>query len=128
MCMIIIGVMSIATLAGFYIASITGEILAFRLSSAMLLAFYIVNVIPFFALVTRRLHDTGRSGWMSLLLFIPIVGGIIVFAFMGKPGMRSENRFGPDLVPDSVPVPVYINRLKEKYLERFQRSKAPSGL
>jgi len=118
--------MSVTTLAGFYIARMTGDVLGFRLASGMLLGFYIINIIPFAALVTRRFHDIGKSGWMTMILLIPLIGGIIVFAFMGRPGMRSENRYGPDLVPDSVTIPVYVSRLQERCLERFQRLKAPS--
>jgi uncharacterized membrane protein YhaH (DUF805 family) len=35
-------------------------------------------MVPALAAAVRRLHDTGRSGWIYLLVFIPIVGGIIV--------------------------------------------------
>lgn len=126
MCMMVIGIMSVTTLAAFYTARMTGSALGFRLASGMLLSFYIVNIIPFFALITRRFHDIGKSGWMTLLIFIPIIGSIIVFSFMGKPGMRSGNEYGNDLVPNSVTVPVFMSRLQRRVFGRFQRLKTPS--
>lgn len=35
----------------------------------------------------RRLHDTGKSGWLQLIGIIPIIGGLIVLALcLGKRG------------------------------------------
>ena len=46
------------------------------------------------SLAIRRLHDSDKSGWMLLLGFIPLVGGIIVLVFMVMPGTPGPNRFG----------------------------------
>lgn len=57
--------------------------------------FHIVAVIVMMALVVRRFHDIGYSGWFTLTLFIPIVniGAFIVLLFFkSTPG---ANRFGP---------------------------------
>ncbi|HIL67787.1 MAG TPA: DUF805 domain-containing protein, partial [Candidatus Poseidoniales archaeon] len=35
-------------------------------------------IIPFLAVSVRRMHDTGRSGWMMLLFFIPCIGIILM--------------------------------------------------
>lgn len=34
--------------------------------------------LPSLAVGTRRLHDTGRSGWWQLLFLIPLVGLIVL--------------------------------------------------
>ncbi|HCL71046.1 MAG TPA: DUF805 domain-containing protein, partial [Actinobacteria bacterium] len=34
----------------------------------------IVLLIPFYAVDARRLHDTGKSGWLQLLVLIPCAG------------------------------------------------------
>jgi DNA-binding CsgD family transcriptional regulator len=47
------------------------------LSEPMAAAFLTVMLLPFLAAGTRRLHDTGRSGWWQLFLLVPI-GGIVV--------------------------------------------------
>ena len=31
-------------------------------------------IIPSWAVVVRRLHDTGRSGWWIFITFVPLVG------------------------------------------------------
>ena len=53
---------------------------------------YIVNLI---LLKIKRLHDFNCSGWLSLLLLIPIIGwiwGLLIFII---PGTKGDNRFGP---------------------------------
>ncbi len=51
-------------------------------------------IIPSIAVGVRRLHDVGKSGWMMLISFIPIIGGIwllVLFVTDGDPG---ENEYG----------------------------------
>lgn len=50
--------------------------------------------LPFLAVAVRRLHDTGRSGWYYLLLFIPLVG-LIVYVRWAQQGERADNAYGP---------------------------------
>lgn len=38
-------------------------------------------IIPSIAIAIRRLHDTGKSGWMILFGLIPFVGFIILIVF-----------------------------------------------
>ena len=52
-------------------------------------------LIPSLAVAVRRLHDTGRSGWLVLLNPVPIAG-LVVLVFCLLPGTPGENRFGPD--------------------------------
>ena len=51
--------------------------------------------IPELAVCVRRLHDTGRSAWWLLLVFLPLLGALVLFIFMLMDGQRGENRFGP---------------------------------
>ncbi|QHT63069.1 DUF805 domain-containing protein [Paenibacillus lycopersici] len=53
-------------------------------------------LLPSLAVVVRRLHDTGRSGWWYFIILIPIVGAIVLLVFLlldSEPGM---NRYGPN--------------------------------
>jgi uncharacterized membrane protein YhaH (DUF805 family) len=52
-------------------------------------------VIPLYAAGARRLHDTGKSGWMQLLLLIPCVGLIVLIVFWAQPGQPADNQYGP---------------------------------
>lgn len=58
--------------------------------------YYIAVLIPYLAVIFRRLHDTGRSGWWILIFFIPIVGVIVAVVFLASKGTEGDNRFGPD--------------------------------
>ena len=42
-------------------------------------AYYLAILLPSLAVMVRRLHDTGRSGWWFLIVLIPIVGSIAPF-------------------------------------------------
>ena len=47
-----------------------------------------------FRLAALRLHDTGRSGWMSLLMLVPLLGQIFALALLLIPGDELENDYG----------------------------------
>lgn len=53
--------------------------------------------VPSFAVGARRLHDTGRSGWWELLLFVPIVGfvALIVLIIWCATDSHGPNKYGP---------------------------------
>lgn len=49
------------------------------------------------ALYTKRWHDCGKSGWMSLIMLIPIVGAIYVIYYAGfVKGTAGTNLYGED--------------------------------
>jgi len=57
---------------------------------------WLFTLIPNLAVTVRRLHDQDKSGWMILLILIPLVGPLILLVFMLLEGTRGPNRFGPD--------------------------------
>ena len=58
---------------------------------------YMLGVlIPALAVSVRRLHDTGRSGWWLLVVFVPLVGWLIALYFLVQAGETAENRYGSD--------------------------------
>jgi len=57
--------------------------------------FEVVILIPTIAVSIRRLHDTNRSGWQYLILFIPFIGWIYFLVLMAENSQPSENRYGP---------------------------------
>lgn len=49
------------------------------------------------AVGAKRLHDRDRSGWWQLLYFVPILGALFLFVYLGfLKGSDGANRFGPD--------------------------------
>ncbi len=53
------------------------------------------TMVPRIAVLVRRLHDTGRSGWWLLFWFVPLVGGVCVLVFLLEDGTLDANRYGP---------------------------------
>ena len=45
------------------------------------LGYALAALLPSIAIAIRRLHDTGKSGWMILVGLIPLVGPIILIVF-----------------------------------------------
>jgi len=58
--------------------------------------FALVSLVPSLAVTVRRLHDQDRSGWLLLLVLVPILGWFALFVFMCLEGTRGTNRYGPD--------------------------------
>lgn len=53
-------------------------------------------LIPAFAVLVRRLHDTNRSGWNFLMGIIPLVGGFIMLYYYFSDGTVGRNNYGSD--------------------------------
>jgi uncharacterized membrane protein YhaH (DUF805 family) len=53
-------------------------------------------LIPSIAVSVRRLHDTDRSGWWLLIALIPLIGMIVLLAFMVQDSKPGENQYGPN--------------------------------
>lgn len=51
-------------------------------------------LIPTLAVGSRRLHDTGRSGWWQLLWFIPIIGWILLIIWFASDTSPQHNKWG----------------------------------
>lgn len=65
--------------------------------------FSLVTLIPTIAVAVRRLHDTDRSGWWYLLVFVPIIGVIVLIIWFASRGTNGDNRFGPDSLTAALP-------------------------
>jgi uncharacterized membrane protein YhaH (DUF805 family) len=57
------------------------------------LIFGLAVLVPGFALIWRRLHDTNRSGAFYFLVLIPFVGPIILLVFVLLPPNPEGARF-----------------------------------
>jgi uncharacterized membrane protein YhaH (DUF805 family) len=58
--------------------------------------FILATLLPSLAVLVRRLHDTGRTGWSVLYCLIPLVGGIIVLIFTVQDSEYGSNQYGPN--------------------------------
>ena len=54
------------------------------------------TVLPRLAVLVRRLHDVGKSGWWVFISLIPIVGGIWLFVLTVTDSDPGDNEYGPN--------------------------------
>jgi uncharacterized membrane protein YhaH (DUF805 family) len=66
--------------------------------------YYLALLVPSLAVGARRLHDTGRSGWMLLLILIPLIGWVWLLILFVQEGNQGDNQYGSD--PKDEPEPV----------------------
>ena len=59
-----------------------------------LIPFYIIGFIAMFIFAKRRLNDLNQTGWLGILLIIPVVNFLIALYFTFFPVFKSSNRFG----------------------------------
>ncbi len=58
--------------------------------------YILAMLIPSLSVGVRRLHDVGKSGWMLLIAFIPIIGSIWLLVLMLLDSKMGENQYGPN--------------------------------
>lgn len=59
--------------------------------------FSLILIWPSIAVAAKRWHDRGKSGWWTLILFVPVVGFFWFLVECGfLRGTVGTNRFGPD--------------------------------
>ncbi|TRX75045.1 DUF805 domain-containing protein [Pseudomonas mangiferae] len=82
-------------------------VLAFSaaLSPTFAMVLGVVGLVAFVAVSicigAQRLHDIGWTGWLQLLLLVPIVGAVFGLLMMIIPGNADANRYGPPPPPNS---------------------------
>lgn len=86
-------------IAGIVVGVISGVLVSVTNVAAFAFLGTIYNLavlIPGFAVLFRRLHDTGRSGWWWLIGFIPLIGIIVLIVFCCLDSQPGENQYGPN--------------------------------
>lgn len=74
-------------------------------STSLIFPLVLVLYIPIFAIAfimaKRRLNDLNKSGWLSLLLVVPLVNLVFALYLLFWPGSTSSNNYGPKPIPNS---------------------------
>lgn len=68
----------------FFLFIILGSMAASAISLTVSVLFSLGTLLPSIAAATRRLHDTGRSGWWQLIGLVPLVGFIVMLVFLAE--------------------------------------------
>jgi uncharacterized membrane protein YhaH (DUF805 family) len=80
---------------------ILGNITGASILGLIGLLYGLAVIIPGIAAGVRRLHDTGKSGWLMLISLIPLVGGIILIVLLAQAGTPGANDYGPPTGADA---------------------------
>ena len=95
---------SLATIADMVVfnANVEDPEAFFPLQSIFILAM----LTPIISVGARRLHDVGKSGWLQLIILIPLIGAIVLLVFVCKDSDPLENKYGtsPKLITSSTDV------------------------
>ena len=58
--------------------------------------YLLAMLVPGWAVGVRRLHDVGKSGWMFLVVLIPLVGPIWLSVLFCTDSQPENNKWGPN--------------------------------
>ena len=78
----------------FYVTGAIPSIIPNELVMAFAWVMIILLLIPFLAVIVRRLHDTNTSGSYIFILIIPLLGQILLLVRTIDKGTLGKNRFG----------------------------------
>jgi len=67
------------------------------IGAILIAVIYIAMIVSGFFLAIQRCHDLNKSGWWSLLIFVPLA----IFYFYFAPGTKGANQFGAEPRPNS---------------------------
>ncbi len=56
--------------------------------------YVLAMLIPGLAVTVRRLHDVGKSGWMFLIVLIPLIGAIWLLVLTVTDSQQGTNKWG----------------------------------
>lgn len=72
----------------------------FQFFSKLTMCYSFAALVPGVAVCVRRLHDIGRSGWLFLLILIPVLGLICLFFLMFLKGDIKDNNWGSSAIQE----------------------------
>ena len=81
------------------------------IAGLMIFVYMFAAIIPSVAVLVRRLHDVGKSGWFYFITLIPLVGGIVLLVFLAKESEPRANEWGP------IPGHSYANTLGDSFVD-----------
>jgi uncharacterized membrane protein YhaH (DUF805 family) len=87
--------------------AIPGEI-GGALTMIFMIVAYIMLIVTSFFIMIKRLHDVNRSGWLLLLLLVPLINIILGLYMLFAPGTDGPNNFGPPPPPNSRAVVIAV--------------------
>lgn len=68
----------------------------FKGSPLLTLPYLLAGMVAGLSLTIRRLHDIGKSGWWTLIYFVPVIGGTWLFVLLWFDSEPGSNDYGPN--------------------------------
>ncbi len=79
-----------------FVLSFVAGLISSDLARVISSIFSLAILCPSLGAAARRLHDTGKSGWLQLIALIPLVGAIVLIVFLAQPGQSGDNVYGEE--------------------------------
>ena len=86
----------------FFVAQVGAYIVASLLGGWVYYLVMLALLLPSIAVGVRRLHDTGKTGWLMLIALVPLLGALVVLYLAAQPGDAGANAYG-EPVPTTAP-------------------------
>lgn len=61
---------------------------------ALMVVVYIALIVYSFIIAKRRFNDINQTGWLSLLMLVPLVNFIVALILIFMPGTKTGNKYG----------------------------------
>ena len=84
------------SIVGLIITFISGDFSTMIIVNILAWIYSLAILLPALGVTVRRLHDTGKSGWMMFIVLIPFVGAIWLLVLMCLDSDPGENEYGPN--------------------------------
>ncbi|MBA2675774.1 DUF805 domain-containing protein [Ramlibacter sp.] len=89
----------------FFLAQVVVLLVAGLLSNTLYVVAALALLLPGLGAGARRLHDTGKTGWLMLLGLIPVVGFIALVYFWIQPSVPANEWGAGPALPDVAALP-----------------------
>ncbi|GAA5136588.1 DUF805 domain-containing protein [Alloalcanivorax gelatiniphagus] len=96
--MILYAIMGLAMAAGFSVDPSGGTMMIPMILVVAVLSIFLAVMSIIYGI--RRLNDMNMSGWLILLIFVPIANFVIAIMLLFVPGSKGANNYGPKPAPN----------------------------
>jgi len=114
----------------FVLFNIIFFILAILIDTALLgipiglfsLLYQLITLIPSFSIAVRRLHDSGRSGFMLFIGLIPFIGSIWLLILFVLPSEKEDSAYGEyraDVLDSEIDIKAFDHKKADKAILIF---------
>lgn len=77
-----------------FVSAACGSGLFAMIFGALIFIYMLGSIIPSLALLVRRLHDSGKSGWYYFVSLIPLAGPIWLLVLLVTDSTPGDNEYG----------------------------------